>query len=143
LANTLGELSSVYGDRFVLKGRKTADGNWSKHGMRRVLENLVTNAVKYGDPDRPITVCVESDSANRLILSVHNFGNPIPLEEQPTLFQQFRRATFAQEGAQKGWGLGLTVVRGIVESHGGEIKVESGPTEGTVFRVVLNQGLRS
>jgi signal transduction histidine kinase len=69
---------------------------------------------------------------------VHNEGNVISESDQKTLFQQFRRTEDAHLGDKKGWGLGLTLVRGIVEAHGGTVKVQSTLSEGTIFRVTLS-----
>lgn len=135
--STLDELSSVYGKRFVLKTKTPVVGSWSKQDLRRVIENLANNAVKYGDPDREITISIAKELNEKVALTVQNFGNPIPKDEQLTLFKQFRRSTGAQKSGKKGWGIGLTLVRGIVKAHGGEITVESNKNEGTTFRVIL------
>lgn len=123
----------VYGTRFVTDTAPVI-GYWDASQLRRVLENLATNAVKYGDPDSPIALELKRVN-DRAILSVHNRGRHIPPEEQAILFQQFRR-TRLDENAP-GWGLGLTVVKGIVEAHGGAIRVESGERQGTTFVVEL------
>ena len=112
------EFDSLYGSRFVIEAAPVI-GYWDASQMQRVLENIATNAVKYGDLNTPITVklqCVE----DRAILSVHNDGTPIPPEEQAILFQQFRRTRV--NGAEPGWGLGLAVVKGIVEAHRGPLR---------------------
>lgn len=127
------EFGLVYGNRFVIDAAPVI-GYWDAGQLRRLLENLATNAAKYGDPSAPITLELRrvQDSA---ILSVHNDGKPIPEEEQAILFQQFRRAR--PNGNQPGWGLGLTVVKGIVEGHRGTIHVESVEGKGTTFVVEL------
>jgi signal transduction histidine kinase len=66
---------------------------------------------------------------------VHNEGTPIPAEEVPILFQQFRRARSAEE--KTGWGLGLTVVKGMTDAHHGKIEVTSEAGKGTTFTVKL------
>jgi len=137
IKDTVEELSEVHGNRFTIRAEKTVIGSWSKNGMRRVIENLVGNALKYGDPVRSVIVSVRPESANSVVLAVQNFGDAIPEEEQLTLFQQFRRASFAEDGQQRGWGLGLTLVRGIVEFHGGKITVESNAIDGTTFSLTL------
>jgi signal transduction histidine kinase len=127
------EFDSIYGSRFVIEAAPVI-GYWDASQMQRVLENIATNAVKYGDLNTPITVklrCV----GNSAILSVHNDGTPIPPEEQAILFQQFRRTRV--NGTEPGWGLGLAVVKGIVEAHRGTVKVESAEDLGTTFVVEL------
>jgi PAS domain S-box-containing protein len=135
--STLDDLAEVHGPRFVLEGVAGAVGNWSRHHIRRVLENLANNAVKYGCPTGAITVSVTTLLDSRVLLSVHNFGNPIPAEEQHLLFEQFQRTTSARRSGLSGWGLGLALARGIVEAHGGEVRVESTPESGTKFSVLL------
>lgn len=132
----LRDLAGIHGDRFILESDPALVGHWSAKDLRRVVENLAVNAVKYGDPHGPVTVKVFSRD-EKAVLSVHNEGNPIPLEVQAELFQQYHRANAAQRGGQKGWGLGLTLVRGIAEAHEGTVRLESDPTRGTTFIVEL------
>jgi signal transduction histidine kinase len=135
-SEVLEELSTLHGDRFVLHASSHIEGYWSGSGMRRILENLCNNAIKYGAPYRPIMITLKSMDQN-VEISVHNEGSPISPEDQNTLFQPYRRTESAQIGKQRGWGLGLTLVRGIAEAHGGWVKVESSVSEGTTFSVQL------
>jgi signal transduction histidine kinase len=68
---------------------------------------------------------------------VHNNGTIIPVEEQSRLFQPFHRTRLAQASENRGWGLGLTLVKAFVEAHHGVVKVESYPKEGTIFTIDL------
>jgi signal transduction histidine kinase len=137
LQNTVADLSIIYGERFVIRSSGRVLGEFDSDGIRRVIENLLTNAIKYGSPQKPVTVTLEQNNKS-IILSVHNEGNVISESDQKTLFQQFRRTEDAHLGDKKGWGLGLTLVRGIVEAHGGTVKVQSTLSEGTIFRVTLS-----
>ena len=83
------------------------------------------------------------DHIDRILLSVHNDGAIIPALEQAQLFEPFRRGGDAMASGKRGWGLGLTVVRGIIEAHKGEVTVESFPKEGTTFTVDLPVDPRS
>jgi len=102
--------------------------------LAQVLENLVTNAVKYGDPARPIVVTVRG-AGDWLEVAVTNWGPGIPPEEVPHLFERFRRGRGVR-GVQ-GVGLGLYITRRLVELHGGRIWVESTPGESTTFTFTL------
>ena len=102
--------------------------------MRRVIENLAINAVKYGYPDTPIILTLQQIET-QISLTVYNEGDPIPLDAQSILFQQFRRTVSAEE--QTGWGLGLFLVKSIIEAHQGTIEVESAAGKGTSFIVKL------
>jgi len=75
-------------------------------------------------------------------LAVHKEGDPIPLREQADLFKQFRRADKSQTTGKKGWGLGLTLVKGMVQAHGGKVLIESTPGSGTSFIVELPRDSR-
>lgn len=107
-------------------------GFWDGDALRRVIENLLSNAFKYGRRDAPVTIRVVG-AERRVILTVHNQGEAIPIEEQEQLFQPFRRAEAAKFSGKKGWGIGLALVRGVAEAHGGSIAVESSYEFGTTF----------
>jgi signal transduction histidine kinase len=132
------DLSTRHGDRFVVKAEGTVEGNWNADGLRRVLDNLLSNALKYGEPSAPIGVHIHSVK-DRVLLSVHNHGTIIPVEEQRKLFEPFHRTRLAQASEKRGWGLGLSLVKAFVEAHHGVVKVESFPIEGTTFTVDLPQ----
>ncbi|WP_158623717.1 sensor histidine kinase [Corallococcus llansteffanensis] len=130
------ELTTVHGDRFIVHSNGKVEGCWSRDGLRRVLENLAVNAVKYGEPGTPITFSVHR-SEHRAGLRVLNLGKGLTPEEQEGLFGHFHRGQEAERGAQPGWGVGLTVVRGVVEALGGIVGVTSTPNSGTTFFVDL------
>lgn len=133
---TLEELSIAVGDRFVLEGDPSVVGYWSCSQLTRVIENLATNAVKYGAPDAPVQVRLQKEK-DSVRLAVHNQGPGLTQDEQANLFRPYLRTQSAQASGQKGWGLGLTLVRGVVEAHGGKVEVESAPQAGTTFTVIL------
>jgi len=125
--------SSLAPGRFRIHANDRIEGHWSQEGMRRVIENLITNALKYGAGNRPITISIDKVSEGvRLI--VHNEGNPIPSERQRELFTLYRRLEPLET---QGWGLGLVLVKGIVEALGGKVHVESCKEKGTSFIVEI------
>ncbi|HEY9877000.1 MAG TPA: HAMP domain-containing sensor histidine kinase [Leptolyngbyaceae cyanobacterium] len=130
------DLSFAYGDknRFVVISDEDIRTKCSRKEIRRVIENLAVNAVKYGTPDTPITLTLQQ-TETQSSFTVHNEGNPISLDAQSILFQQFRRTTSAED--QTGWGLGLFLAKSIVEAHQGTIEVESTEDTGTSFIVKL------
>jgi signal transduction histidine kinase len=103
--------------------------------IERVVMNLVSNAVKYSPPGTRVTVRVEEDHAFAL-LSVSDQGPGISHEDLKVIFQPFGRGRSADVMAE-GTGVGLYVVKQIVEAHGGRIAVDSELGRGTVFRVRL------
>lgn len=109
-------------------------GIWSEDELYRALWNLVTNAVKYGAPDQPITIGVRRID-DRARLTVHNVGAPIPPADQAHIFDPYARGPSADAGRGAGWGLGLTLVRGVAEAHGGTVSVASERDAGTTFTI--------
>ena len=107
---------------------------WSREEIKRALENLIANAVKYGDAGTPITLNIDQ-IGGRVMLSVHNEGNPIAAEEIEDIFQFYQRARAAAQGKKEGWGIGLSFVRAVAESHGGSVTVDSSLERGTTFLI--------
>ena len=110
----------------------SVQGWWDRKALWRAIENMLSNAAKYGTPGTPITVKID-EVHERLLLTVHNHGEPIPLEEQESIFQMYRRAEAARQGVKAGWGIGLPYVRAVAESHGGSVGVDSAVERGTTF----------
>jgi PAS domain S-box-containing protein len=102
----------------------------------QVLSNLLSNADKYSDPGTPIDVRVER-RGELVQVSVTNEGPGIAPDEIPKLFSRFARTRSARSGQVPGLGLGLYICRGIVESLGGRLWVESVPGDKTHFRFTL------
>lgn len=128
------EAGMVHNVKFNVVSDAPCVGMWNEDGLRRVLENLTTNAVKYGDKSKPINLNLEQDDKTATFC-VHNDGEPISPDDLPILFQKFRRAKAVEN--KSGWGLGLTMVEGMVEGHKGSIRVESTKEKGTSFTVQL------
>lgn len=107
-------------------------GYWDRDALKRVFENLVSNALKYGKETTPINI-VATTVKDHVIVKIHNEGNPIMPVDLPRIFDQFHRSS-KHEGV-KGWGLGLTLVKGIIEAHKGKVIVTSLAVEGTTFTI--------
>jgi signal transduction histidine kinase len=141
--HTLDSLASLHGDRFEFEAPAPIEGYWDKKAIRRIVENLCVNALKYGEKTMPITVSVKSDPSHQQVeLRVHNWGAPIPLADQKSIFDQFRRSSSEVTNSNPGWGIGLAIVRGMAEAHGGSVKVQSTAKGGTVFTVVIPLDVR-
>ena len=102
--------------------------------MRQVVDNLVSNALKYTPYGGRVMVRLRPDG-ERVELAVRDTGIGIAAPDRDRLFTRFFRARGAAERNIQGVGLGLSIARSIVESHGGRIEVDSQPGEGSVFRV--------
>lgn len=134
--SVLEQLTSIHGERFVFQADKDIYGFWDCSNLRRVIENLAGNAVKYGDSQSPITISLEQ-KPDAVEIAVHNEGEPISPEDQTVIFEHTKRTRAAKISGHKGWGIGLTLVKGIVQAHGGKALVESAPEKGTTFRIIL------
>jgi signal transduction histidine kinase len=139
--STCDELTALHGADFRVHAPEQLAGYWSGTAIRRAIENLGSNAVKYGDATRPITASIADLGGDAIEISVHNYGPPIAPADFPTLFDAFMRSRTA-EGKAKGWGLGLSLVRGVAEAHGGTVRVESSETSGTTFTLRLPRDCR-
>jgi signal transduction histidine kinase len=124
---------AAYGLRFEISCTCVI-GWWDRSALKRALENLISNAVKYGRPTTSILVRIK-EVHQRLVIWVHNEGDPIPLGEQECIFQMYRRAEAAKNSTTAGWGIGLPYVRAVAESHGGSIGVDSSAERGTTFMI--------
>jgi signal transduction histidine kinase len=114
-------------------------GVWDADRIEQIVANLASNGVKYGPPGRPVWVRLfgEKDAVR---IEVHDDGGGIPPSLRDRLFEPFR----CGEGiAGKGSvGLGLFIVRTLVEAHGGSVAVDSAPERGTTFVVRLPRSVR-
>ncbi len=136
IQGVLDEYSTLHGDRFVFDPGQELQGALDCDGVRRLVENLLNNGLKYGSHNSPITVRL-TRVAESARIEVHNFGNPIPLEDQPEIFSPYRRTDAAQGGHHRGWGIGLSLVKGLAEAHGGTVELTSSAETGTSFIVTL------
>jgi signal transduction histidine kinase len=104
--------------------------------LAQVLDNLLSNALKFTPPGGRIAVRLEGEGPYARIV-VADTGVGIPAEDQPHLFDRFYRARNATGRSIPGLGLGLTIVRTIVEGHGGTVSVHSEAGDGATFTVLL------
>ena len=104
--------------------------------LRRLLLNLVDNAIKYTPPGGRVTLTLQR-VGGWASLRVSDTGVGLSPEEQESLFQRFYRATKTHVRDEGGAGLGLCIARSIAEAHGGRIQVESAPGHGSTFTVLL------
>ncbi len=96
--------------------------------LRRTLENLVQNAYRYGNPSSPVHLSCQSHG-NTIELCISNNGSPIPSDQLELIFEPFYRADKSRSG--DGFGLGLALVKSIIEGHGWTISVRSDQLETT------------
>jgi PAS domain S-box-containing protein len=109
-------------------------------GLTQVLENLIGNAVKFSHPGDTVRVQATWSEAQWRV-DVADQGIGIPPDEMDRLFHRFVRASNARTSGRPGTGLGLSVVKAIVEVHGGWVTVDSELEQGTTFSIYLPAGL--
>lgn len=119
-----------------LKLLKKAPIRADEHVLRMVVENIVSNAIKYTDPDGKITVRLQrKDSMYEL--SIKDTGVGIAESDMPRLFKQFTRLTNARSHMVPGTGVGLYLAKHLAVIHGGDITVVSHVGKGSTFTVTL------
>jgi signal transduction histidine kinase/CHASE3 domain sensor protein len=116
-----------------LELESSPSGDWDRMRVEQIVTNLLSNAIKYG-AGQPIEIRVDGDE-NAARLTVRDRGIGIPPENQARIFERFERAVSKSDYG--GFGLGLWIVRQIVDAHGGEIRVTSAPGQGSAFTVEL------
>ncbi len=109
--------------------------------LMRVAENLVENAIKYGQDggrvDVGVSLAQDGTGPAQAILLVRDYGQGIAPEHVPRLTERFYRVDTGKSRGQGGTGLGLALVKHIVNRHRGRLAIESRPGEGATFRVSL------
>jgi two-component system OmpR family sensor kinase len=109
-------------------------GNASR--LRQVVDNLLTNARVHTPAGTPIHVRLAAEDGE-VVLEVADAGPGVPAEESERIFERFHRTDRSRTRSQGGVGLGLAIVRSVIEAHGGSVGYRARPGGGSVFRVVL------
>jgi two-component system, OmpR family, sensor kinase len=104
--------------------------------VRRLIGNLLDNAVRHAPPRSTVRVQLHEQEAN-YILSVSDVGEGIPLESQAHIFERFYRGNVARTSSAGGAGLGLALARWVARAHGGDVVLVRSSPEGTTFEAVL------
>lgn len=116
-----------------LKAPDALRGNWDRLSIEQITDNLISNAIKYGD-GKPVDISLEPEGGG-VRLQVQDHGIGISAEDQARIFGRFEQVITGQR--RTGFGVGLWLARALIEAHRGSICVRSTPGEGTVFAVWL------
>ncbi|MCV9385902.1 hybrid sensor histidine kinase/response regulator transcription factor [Reichenbachiella ulvae] len=108
------------------------------HHFEKVLFNLITNGLKHTQADQSVTVSL-SKVEDDLCISILDTGEGIPKENVPYIFDRYYQAPDTTFKTQEGFGIGLALVKEIIDKHGAKISVESRQGHGTEFRILLKQ----
>jgi len=103
--------------------------------MQRVMDNLISNAVKFSGDSEHVEVLLKVDDYGKIFIDVKDFGVGIPQDLLPFIFDRFSRASRRGVRGEESVGLGLSIVKQIVEKHGGSIDVVSAEEKGTTFTI--------
>ncbi len=127
-------------DSIFTKERKVVDKGSKvmecERFLAQVIDNLLTNASKFPQPNTAIFVTLETQNQT-VRISVRDEEPGIPQEDLGKLFGTFQRLTAQPTGGEKSTGLGLSIVKKIVDAHQGKIKVDSEVAKGTTFTVFI------
>ena len=130
----LKPLANAAGMQLVLEDEEPVAIKGDAPLISGAVLNLVSNAIKYGQPGSPIKVRCFRDN-EEVIISVHNLGKPIAEQDIARLFDAYYRASNVEK-SKTGWGLGLAFVKRIAEKHGGTVRAQS-HSSGVVFEIHL------
>ncbi len=124
----------------ILKtSEESITGTVDEGRIEQVMNNLISNALKYSPKDKPVIVTVERQTDNRdeVLITVSDEGPGIAEEEHSHIFDRFYRVNKPGSARVEGLGLGLYIAHEIVVQHGGRIWLESKPGKGTTFYLSL------
>ncbi len=129
-------MANSKGTRVVLENTPAGEIRADSHHLRQVMDNLISNAVKFSPPGSTVRVsAARNDSAWRVC--VQDEGPGISAQDRARLFQDFARLSAKPTGGERSTGLGLAISRRVVEAHGGQIGVDSTEGRGAVFWFTL------
>jgi heavy metal sensor kinase len=123
--------------RIELEGDEDAQVEGDRIFLRQALVNIVHNALKYSPVGETITVRVRRGEGNWVVVEVQDHGPGIPAEDRSKVFDRFYRVDRARWRESGGAGLGLSIAKWAVETHGGTIALDSEPNRGCTFRIAL------
>ncbi|TXK52326.1 PAS domain-containing protein [Pontibacter qinzhouensis] len=124
--------SSSISQTFELKGPTKAFALADEVKFDQIINNLIANSIKFTPPTGKITITVQ-DEPSRLLIMFHDNGVGIPEEDIPFIFDRFTKASRVGLSGEKSVGIGLSIVKSLVEIQGGQIWVESFKNDGTTF----------
>jgi heavy metal sensor kinase len=133
----VAEMSEKFSSRStVVDAERSVQAIADRSRLKRILINLIDNAVKYSDSDQPIVLTLKQTDQQALI-QVHDQGVGIPLHDQSRIFERFYRVDESRARSTGGHGLGLAIVKTLVEGMNGSISVRSKLGDGSTFTIAL------
>ncbi|PSF39237.1 two-component sensor histidine kinase [Aphanothece hegewaldii CCALA 016] len=132
------EMTKKYSDRLCLLEllEATIMLTVDENRLKQVLINLIDNAIKYSEPDTPITLRLLHEK-EQIIIQVCDQGMGIPLQQQVRIFERFYRVDEVRSRTTGGSGLGLSIVKTFVEGMGGTVSIYSKLNQGSIFSIIF------
>lgn len=134
ITDTFAEAAHHSGSPIGIEAPATLPGTWDRLAIEQIVDNLISNAIKYG-VGRPVDVCAEATD-DEVCIRVRDRGPGIPADSRPRIFGRFERAV-GHEQRRSGFGVGLWVVGQLVEAMEGTITISDAEGGGSVFSIVL------
>lgn len=106
--------------------------------LSRILDNLLSNAIKFSEKEKNVTVSIEN-SGEQALLTVTDEGPGISEEDQKKLYLKFQKLTARPTGGESSTGLGLSIVKTLIEKMGGHVNCKSQLGKGAAFSITLNK----
>jgi two-component system, OmpR family, sensor kinase len=142
IAETFDEAARHTGASIKVNAPESLSGIWDRLALEQIIDNLVSNAIKYGGKKQVIVSVEDPGDAAHVLIRVRDHGPGISPSDKARIFGQFERAVGLNEN-QTGFGVGLWVVGQVVEAMKGEITVNDAQGGGTIFQVVLPRHLKA
>ncbi|MCJ8271958.1 MAG: ATP-binding protein, partial [Psychrosphaera sp.] len=140
IGNIVGVFSDIAKDKklqLTITQLEPVHFAFTKDALDNIIFNLLSNAIKYTPSGGRITVCSKRTDNNELMIAVEDSGIGIAKQMQSHIFERFARVEDEKTEQVAGTGIGLALVKEIVEVHQGRIEVQSEPANGSTFRVYL------
>jgi two-component system phosphate regulon sensor histidine kinase PhoR len=120
---------------------KALTAKFDEDAISDVIINILDNAIKYSTDKKQLEI-ITGSKKNYIFIEIADKGIGIVKEEQKLIFDKFYRASTGNLAhVARGTGLGLTIVKNIIDAHRGKIELESSPGEGSRFRVMLPENI--
>ena len=128
-------------DEIIIESSGPVEGEWDAMRLDQLMTNLITNALRYKNPGSPVTVSV-SKKGNEAFFKVHNTGEPLSKSIKKMISTGLVTKTDGDPTNKDSYGLGLYIVKAIVDGHKGQLKVISTEKSGTTFKITLPRDLK-
>lgn len=122
--------------KLIIESPGPVQGEWDVLRLDQLITNLLTNALRHGEPGGPVTVRISS-KGEKAVFTVHNQGPPIPEDIKKMIATGVFAKNNGDPTKKDSYGLGLYIVNAIVDGHQGEMEVQSDQEKGTTFKIIL------